>query len=173
MGRGAPPDPGCSAIGGHPDAHEWARIDPTGVGLVLSCVQSMYDDHENFLGVAGLDVSFDYLIENLLEAPEFANVPGVEFFLLDPEGRIAVRSAGAKLPAAAEDGSPIVMPAFPDDEVVAAIHAKRTGYAQISGSDGQRVVLYNRMGSIGWYYVISGPAQALMHFSDGAGQPPG
>ncbi len=141
-------------------------VDPTGVGLVLSCAQSLYDDHENLLGVAGLDVSFDYLIENLLEAPEFAGVPGVEFFLLDPEGRIAVRSAGSEQ-ATPSGGTSISMPVYPVEEVVDAIKQKRTGYAEVVDPAGPpRINLYNRMGSIGWYYVVSGPAQELMRFSD-------
>lgn len=142
-------------------------VDPTGVGLVLSCAQSLYDDHENLLGVAGLDVSFDYLIENLLEAPEFASVPGVEFFLLDPQGHVAVRSSTRGQQAAPGDGSPIQMPLYPVAEVVDAIEDKRTGYVEVSDGTGPpRINLYNRMGSIGWYYVVSGPAQELMRFSD-------
>jgi serine/threonine-protein kinase len=144
--------------------------DPSGVGLVLSCAQSLHDAQEHLLGVAGIDVSFDFLIAELLEAPEFANVPDVEFFLLDPEGRIAVSSSSkGKKGSTAIENRELRMPDFPVPEVVRAVKEKRSGLTEVLDDQlagGRRVLLYNRMGSIGWYYVVSGPAEALLRFDD-------
>ncbi len=144
--------------------------DPSGVGLVLSCAQSLHDAEERLLGVAGIDVSFDFLIAELLEAPEFSQVSGVEFFLLDPEGRIAVRSSSkGKNGKAAIENRELRMPSFPDQEVVRAVKEKRTGVLETADpqlAGGRHLVVYNRMGSIGWYYVLSGPAEALLRFDD-------
>ncbi|MBA2320359.1 MAG: cache domain-containing protein, partial [Deltaproteobacteria bacterium] len=135
--------------------------DASGIGLVLSCAQSLHDAREQLLGVAGIDVSFDFLIAELLEAPEFAGVPGVEFFLLDPQGRIAVQSSDKGNQGEA------AIPDFPVPEVVRAVQEKRSGVLEVAATEaGRQVVLYNRMGSIGWYYVVSGPVEALLRFDD-------
>jgi serine/threonine-protein kinase len=136
--------------------------DVSGLGLVLSCAQSLYHD-DTYLGVAGVDVTFDYVIEELLESPEFSDVEGVEAFLLNPEGRIVVRSS--KKDAKVKYGIPnreLRMPKFHHDSIVTAVQEKRPGgYLVATGINGQEYVFFNRMHSIGWYYVVTGPRRTL------------
>lgn len=138
-------------------------VDPSGMGLVLSCAQALVTKDDSFLGVAGIDVTFDHLIHDLLEAPEFKGSSDIEAFLLDPEGRVAVRSSARDAePGASGAGGGIEMPAFHHPEVVQAIKEKRSGHLQGRGPDGPELVVYNRMGSIGWYYVVVGDVDAML-----------
>src|SRR5690606_30996518 len=138
-------------------------VDPSGVGLVLSCAQALHTDDDHFLGVAGIDVTFDHLIEDLLVAPEFRGASDIEAFLLDPDGRVAVRSsARGRDPEPAGAGGGIDMPLFHHADVVQAIKERRSGHLQADGPEGPELVVYNRMGSIGWYYVVVGDVDALL-----------
>jgi eukaryotic-like serine/threonine-protein kinase len=138
--------------------------DVSGLGLVLSCAMALNDYSGNLLGVAGIDVTFDYLIEELLEAPEFKDKAGVETFLLDPKGRIVVRSSkkGKEVRSNAHRARTMRMPEFHHKEVVNQVVKKRSGSLKARGPHGRELVVYNRMHSIGWYYVVAGPEGTLM-----------
>lgn len=138
-------------------------VDLHGLGLILTCAQAMYDGNDNLLGVAGIDVTFDYIIEELLELPGFEGAPGSEAFLLDPEGHVMVRSSrkGAAFDGNA-DGRTLTLRDFNEPEVVQAVKEKRSGYVQTRGDSGPEIVVYNRMNSIGWYYVVAGPEDELL-----------
>ena len=103
------------------------------------------------MGVAAVELTFDYLIDELLEV---ADVPEAkETFLLDKQGNIVVRSSKkGKEYRSASRVRTVRMPAFPVPEVVEAIQAKRSGYLEVDGE----LHLFNRMNSLGWYYVVSG-----------------
>ena len=64
-----------------------------GMGLTLSCANALLDSDNNLLGVAGIDVTFDFLIEELLEIDVLAGVEGVESFLLNEDAKIVVQSS--------------------------------------------------------------------------------
>lgn len=138
-------------------------LDQAGVGLVLTCAQALAHDGE-LLGVAGIDVTFDYLITELLEAPEFKDLENVETFLLDPEGRIAVRSSrkGKEVTGGALRNRTMRMPDFHHPDVVRAVRDKQSGWLQADGPEGMELVVYNRMHSIGWYYVVAGDVDELL-----------
>ena len=51
---------------------------------------------------------------------------------------------------------------FGNADVVKAVTEKRSGYVQ----DGNDITVYNRMNSIGWYYVVSGPEDELLGLGD-------
>ena len=140
-------------------------LDMTGLGLVLTCAQALYTDDDQPLGVAGIDVTFDYIIEELLVAPEFAGAEDIEAFLLDGEGRIVIRSSKAgKQFKGANTGRQrqIRMPEFHHEEVVQAIKEKRSGQIEARGPEGMEMVVYTRMNSIGWYYVVAGDVGEML-----------
>jgi eukaryotic-like serine/threonine-protein kinase len=140
-------------------------LDMTGLGLKLTCAQALYTDDDESLGVAGIDVTFDYIIEELLVAPEFSGVDDVEIFLLDAEGRIVIRSSKAgKEFKGANTGKQrqIRMPDFHHKEVVTAIKEKRSGQIEARGPNGMEMVIYTRMYSIGWYYVVAGDVGTML-----------
>jgi len=66
-------------------------IDPNGLGLILPCGKALYDDDDNFLGVAAVELTFDYIIKELLEIDSLKDQS--EAFLLNDQGEIVVRSS--------------------------------------------------------------------------------
>ncbi len=69
----------------------WGNIypDSTGSGYQMPCNQSFYDRSGNFLGVAGLDISMDTVIQEM----EMLEVDGVkETWMMDGGGRVVLSS---------------------------------------------------------------------------------
>ncbi len=69
----------------------WGDIypDASGTGYLMPCNQPIYDRSGNLLGVAGLDISMDTVIDEM-DIPEIAGVK--ETWLLDDSGRVLVSS---------------------------------------------------------------------------------
>ncbi|MDC0293989.1 serine/threonine protein kinase [Mariniblastus sp.] len=69
----------------------WGDIypDASGTGYLMPCNQPIYDRSGKLLGVAGLDISMDTVIDEM-DIPEIAGVK--ETWLLDDSGRILVSS---------------------------------------------------------------------------------
>ena len=142
------------------------HADVAGLGLILPCAMALYDDDGVELGVVGLDVTFDFIIDKLLKPEDFPQ--GSEAFLLDDKGRIMVRSSkrGAEVRSGVTART-LRMPEFPVKAVVDSVGALRSGYEENLGGNGDDLVLYNRLHSLGWYYVVMGPEASLLAWQEG------
>jgi len=118
-------------------------VDASGLGRILPCSTSVLADDGRLLGVAGMDIPFDYLIEALLEPKD---LPIHEAFLLDGEGRIVVRSRRDQ----GEAGGSLATSPFPHPEVVAA--AKDGRYASVARGHDRYWVF--PLDALGWSYVV-------------------
>jgi hypothetical protein len=122
------------------------HLDNFGQGLLLSCTMSLYDETGQFLGVAGVDLTFDYIIDDLLTIPD---LPLVESFLLDQQGRIVIRSSDRSQTAFLSSPRPL----YPDPEIVAELQAGRFDYREIE-RDGRDIwIVYDDLETVGWGYV--------------------
>ncbi|MBN2798639.1 MAG: protein kinase, partial [Deltaproteobacteria bacterium] len=142
-------------------------VDDAGLGLILPCATGLYDDEEHFLGVAAIELTFDYLIDKLLETEELKDVS--ESYLLDREGRVVVDSSkkGRHFKSAIA-GRTIRMPEFDVPEVVENVKALQSGHVEVRRDGVESLVLYNRMQSLGWYYVVVGETDAMFEASQDA-----
>ncbi|MBT3224070.1 MAG: hypothetical protein HN348_33800, partial [Proteobacteria bacterium] len=104
------------------------HADVSGMGLVLSCANSLYTKDQEFIGVAGIDVTFDFIIEELLEIHDFPK--GSESFLLDQKGKIVVRSSKKGKKVSGASARQIRMPTFHIEEVVKEMDALKSGYKE-------------------------------------------
>lgn len=127
-------------------------VDLEGQGPVLPCSKGIRDAQGKLLGVAGVEIPFDWIIAHCL-----ARRPGddaVEAFLVDDQGRIVVRSGQmhAARDAGRIDGTLPLEP-FPDPRVMAAVRDRRQG--QVEGSDGGRptITVFAAVPTLGWYYI--------------------
>jgi hypothetical protein len=132
------------------------------MGLTLSCATSLYDSDNTFLGVAGIDVTFDFIIEELLEISAFSSLEGVESFLLDDEAQIVVRSSKKGKKVSGKSGRELRMPKFHIPEVVQGVDSLDSGYVEVIEDGVQKMAVYNRMHSLGWYYVVLGDTEDLL-----------
>ena len=134
------------------------KVDPFGLGRVLTCVQKLEDEAGELVGVVGIDVTFDYVIEQLMVPKEWTNLGEVETFLLDEQGRIVVRSSWRNQETRSSlRSAKLRMSTFPYPDVVEDIKAKRSGAMT---SEGQ-LVMYHRLNSTGWYFTVSGDKDSV------------
>ncbi|RLB55546.1 MAG: hypothetical protein DRI90_19375 [Deltaproteobacteria bacterium] len=143
------------ALGAEQRTPRWGNpyIDLQGQGLVLPGVIGIFDEGDHFYGVAGLEITFDYLIQSFLMPAEQNGVE--ERFLLDQEGRIVVRSS--QLEARFKAGTlhdALDLAPFPVADVVAAVKNQESGQVESRASGNRIVTGYHRIPSLGWYYVV-------------------
>jgi serine/threonine protein kinase len=134
----------------------WGRpyVDALGQGLLLPCAMAIYDGAGTFRGVAGIELTFRFLSEELLDLPSFKG--RVDAVLLDDEGRVVVRSGGKVAAKVGKDGA-LELPLFPHESVIEPIREGRSGWTAIDGN----LVAYHRMAATGWYYLVIGPLDGL------------
>ncbi len=128
-------------------------IDLQGQGLILPCTTSLFGADGEFLGVAGVELTFDYVIGEMLTLA----VDAVdEAYLLDGEGRIVVSSADARerLGGGQLHGA-LALPTFPHARVVEAARAGREGFVELEAAPERRPWLFtlHRLDTIGWSFV--------------------
>jgi serine/threonine-protein kinase len=121
---------------------------------VLPCSVSLAGPGGGLLGVAGVGVRFEYLIQEL--SPEELSGAVREAFLTDGEARVVVRSSGAGLrTGAGKLHDSMALEVLPLPEVAQEIREKkRRGKRLVDGDGGPSLVAYNRIDVLGWYYVV-------------------
>jgi phosphoserine phosphatase RsbU/P len=127
--------------------------DALGMGLLLPSAMALRGDNGKLLGVAGVECTFDYIIEHLMALP---GMPAVKTtFIVDDKARVVVSSArkGERVAAGKLTGA-LELPTFPIPEVAKAITAGGSGVAEVSVSGKPALVAYNKLQSLGWYFVV-------------------
>ena len=141
-------------------------MDVHGLGRVLTCVQPIFDDQDKYQGVAGVDVSFDYLMDDLLP---MKNVNGVKsIYIVDGKGKVVLNS-GRRAKPPYERGKlrnrTVRLDEFDVPEVLEKIRSRRSGYIE-SYKDGHEVlIIYLLMNSTNWYYVVVGDKDTMLSSS--------
>ena len=137
-------------------------VDVTGRGLMLPSARSIFDEKGEFRGVVAVDTIFDYIISELLTLPN-AGPEVIKSYLLDDKAQVVVSSdQKAKF---REDKSKAYqdfeLPVFDNAKVVQAVKDKRSGQMHVQRQGRDHLLLYYRMDTIGWYYVVEADIQTL------------
>ena len=135
-------------------------VDVNGLGLSLPLSVSLHDGRGDLLGVAGLDVSVQHVVEEMLVIPGLAE--GYVSALLDSEGRVVVRSTDdwERFRGAAALTNRALRPAkYEHQAVVDAVLGERSGYVAV---DGGQLAVFNRLEVLGWTLVVTGDEDALL-----------
>ncbi len=147
-------------LSAHKAGPQWGNpyVDAQGQGMLLPFTMSVYDEQGVLAGVAGMELTFRYLIDNLLELP---SLPGVqETFLVTDTGRVVVRSgAGSDFSESLTADGALQLRTLDDPEVVAAMAQGKSGHRL----DGDRLVAWQRMHALGWFYVARADRHAVLH----------
>jgi eukaryotic-like serine/threonine-protein kinase len=133
-----------------------------GQGFVLTVSQPIFDVNDALLGVAGVSLTFDYIIDTLLKVPD--GLRGVsEVVILNKDGeRIISTDDKGKKPEGGRS-RPKLMSTFDDAEVVRAIKAyERSGVVSTRRNGQAQFVIFNRMENLGWYLVFVGDESAML-----------
>ncbi len=140
----------------------WGRpyADLMGTGRLISCIKAVYTTDGELLGVAGVDLEFNYLTHAYMRMDEPAFVTA---YLLDDEGRVMVSTALEDdpfvIPATEEADAGLDYGLFDRPEVVTAASKRIPGYLLEDG-DG-RLLTWTPLHSIGWTYLAIADVERL------------
>jgi hypothetical protein len=132
--------------------------DALDMGLMLSCVMGIYQPGGERLGVAAVDVALEQVISELMKLDGLEGVYST--YLVDDEGRVVVDSGVSQYIAV--QSSADELPPFPEPEVVRAVQNGLSGYVESWTQRGSELLIYYRLDSLGWYYVVRGDGESLM-----------
>jgi tRNA A-37 threonylcarbamoyl transferase component Bud32 len=137
------------------------HVDAMGTGLTLPCSVALRDESGRLLGVAGVELTFDYVIAAFLSMPE---VPSArETFLLDAEGRILVDSTEAhRTPQKGVLDGALKLSPFPDPAVVEAIRAKQSGFQESTQQGKAVLIAYRHLDTLDLSYAVLTDGEQLL-----------
>jgi serine/threonine protein kinase len=133
-----------------------------GQGFVLTVSQPIFDANDALLGVAGVSLTFDYIIDALMQPPD--GLRGVrEVVILNKDGeRIIGSDDKGKKPAGGRSRAKATS-AYDVPEVVNAIKGyERAGVVSTRRNGETQLVVFNRMESLGWYLVLAGNESEML-----------
>ncbi len=118
--------------------------------LTLTCTSPLFDGTGTWRGVVGLDVTFDYLIRELLSLPGLEGF--VEGILFNGDGKVVVRTSDlGKQSSTAAKFEPRE---FEDPRIAAAVQSGQSGWREVE-VDGKGVLYAHfRLESLGWSFVV-------------------
>jgi hypothetical protein len=138
-------------------------VDLSGLGRVLPCAAPVRDNDGNVLGVVAVDLTFDWIIQELLVIDQLEAT--TEAFLVDERGKVVVRTSEAARSLedrAAASSRSMRLKSFPYEEAAAEFRQRPTGYLYDEDDAGERLILFSRLDQLGWTYVVVGkPADLL------------
>ncbi len=137
-------------------------IDVGGRGVLLPATSPLFDNDGQFVGVAGLEVTLDYIRKRLM--PLYGVVGLEETYLLNEKAEIIVTSSdktqsyglGTLINAIEE------LEIFPNEYVVNKVSRGQSGHYFYIERGREKVIAYYRLNSTGWYYVAKADAEELL-----------
>ncbi|MGE3724151.1 MAG: protein kinase [Candidatus Sericytochromatia bacterium] len=153
-------------FGAHQHARRWGNpyIDVSGAGLLLIAATGLFDHLNQFLGTASLDVKFDTIIQTMLALPPALRTLKAGY-LLDEQGRIAIRSNQKGQQFSATIHPDLKLPPYPYPTVVKAIQAQKSGHQILPGPQ-PLLVVYYRIPALGWYYLVESDLEKALSAAD-------
>jgi len=135
-------------------------IDLQGQGFILPSVKPLWGSTGKFLGVAGIELTFDYLIKTLMDLRD----PAIEeTFLLNQQARIVVRSSDkGKEFEGGELHDANTLPLFFVPDVVKGCTTGKAGLLEVTHEGQDLVVAHAPIEAIGWHYVVLAKADVLL-----------
>ena len=124
-------------------------LDIQGQGWLLPCTRTLYDYHQRFLGVAGVEIA----LSDILRSLDLPDTRARAAYLLNRRFEIVARKQAGQ-PALAAGAQPEPAP-WP--EAVAQLRARDSGYLEL----GQTLLVFYRLDALGWTYVIEAGRELL------------
>lgn len=147
---------------------QWGNpyVDSQGQGLVLPCAVSMRNAQGQIQGVAAIELTFDFIIQNWMALTQWPSVR--QTYLLDTQGRILIRSSDQKRKYGLRFGEESInqalsLPDFPQNELVQAVRAKRSGHLEFKRDGRELLLVYSRMETLGWTFVVEAESSQLFN----------
>ncbi len=126
-------------------------IDVNGQGLILPCVEALVSpSDQKLLGVAGIELTFDLIIDSLLQNPQLDGVQ--EIYLVDSSGSVLVSTGARDLdaPAGLHDNKELETETLSAPQVVTAVGEGKSGFFE----EGGELWVFQRLEALGWHLVV-------------------
>lgn len=166
---------------GYPDEYDprlrpWYRatIDKTGVnwlspyidvggrGVLLPATSPLFDIEGQFIGVAGIELTLDYIRKRMMPLYGVAGLE--ETYLLNKQAEIVVASKDSSQPY--EIGTIVnsvkTLSVFPNDYVVNRVKRGHSGHYFYIENGREKFIAYYKLNSTGWYYVAKADIEELL-----------
>lgn len=138
-------------------------IDVGGRGVMLPCTTPLFKNDGEFIGVAGVELTLDYIKKRLM--PMYG-IDGIEeTYLVNDKAEIVVTStertqayAIGTLINSTED-----LDIFPNEYVVNKILKGQSGHYFYIDRGREKLIAYYKLNSTGWYYVAKADAEELLN----------
>ena len=138
-------------------------IDVGGRGVLLPCTNPLFDNDGKFIGVAGVEVTLEYVRKELMQMYAIEGLE--ETYLLNDKAEIVITSSdksksyglGTLINSIDE------LEVFPNEYVVNKINKGQTGHYFYIERGHEKVIAYYKLNSIGWYYVAKADAEELLN----------
>lgn len=129
-------------------------IDASGNGWVLPCTLPLHNSKGQFLGVAGVEMTLEYIKHHYLEIKQISGF--LNSYILDEQGRVVASTqektekfaAGTLIDKARE------LQPYHRDDIRAQIISKKSGYHEEKQGHENRVFAYYPIHSLGWFYLV-------------------
>jgi len=137
-------------------------IDVGGRGVLLPCTTSLFDTNGEFIGVAGVELTLDYIRRNLMS---IYSVQGIEeTYLLNDKAEIVVTSSdkadtyglGTLINAIDK------LETYPYQQVVNVIKKGQSGVYLYKDKGREKIVAYYQLDSLGWYFLAEADVEELL-----------
>ena len=138
-------------------------IDVGGRGVLLPCTNPLFDNDGKFIGVAGVEVTLEYVRKKLM--PIFAVKGLEETYLLNDKAEIVITSSDKPITYGLGTliNSIDELEVFPNEYVVNKINKGQSGHYFYIEHGHEKIIAYYKLNSIGWYYVAKADAEELLN----------
>ncbi len=154
----------------------WTKpyYDAFGQGLILSASYAVHDDAGELLGVASLDVTLEYIVNQLMRGGDRHPILPARRFLIDEQGFILLDSALSNMMDATkeEELAELQLKRYEHPEVERFLREGRGGQVQITGPQGPTILACSPISTANWYYLEQVPLDGVdyTHLADAWGE---
>ena len=137
-------------------------IDVGGRGELLPATNPLFDNNGNFIGVAGVEMTLDYIRKRLMP---IYGIEGLEnIYLLNDKAEIIVASSDRSQSYSLGTliNSINTLDVFPNEYVVNKILKGQSGNYYYFDKGREKLIAFNKLNSIGWYYVAVTDVEEMM-----------
>jgi eukaryotic-like serine/threonine-protein kinase len=138
-------------------------IDVGGRGVLLPCTTPLFDNEGKFIGVAGLELTLEYIRKRLMPMHSAEGLE--ETYLLNEKAEIIVATSDRSQSYAIGTliNSMEALEVFPNEYVVNKVSRGQSGHYFFIERGREKVIAYHKLNSTGWYYVAKADAEELLN----------
>ena len=136
----------------HKEKLIWSEpyLDSSGINIVISCMQCVFDGNNNFLGVMAMDISFDYIQKSLFGRQLLKDA---KEYLIDKKGRVIISSDFKMENAKSTKKATMALKKFPFLKQLRKAISEDMAQFEVISDEKKYIFGFNRLPSLDYYYI--------------------